>query len=249
MSLELALHYAERGWPVFPLVAGDKVPAISREEGGRGCLDATTDSAQIEAWWTARPRSNVAIATGAPSGLLVVDVDVAKHPDEWRKSLAALELPRTFLVRTWSGGFHFYFAAPMRTGITIGAGLLPGIDWRCGGGYVVAAGSIVRGATYTIVRSDPIAPAPASLVDRLLHARRVRVIDRNADGRMVIPASTRNTRLAAIAGGLRRFGVEELAILESLRAINAEHCIPALDDEELVSIATSIGRYEPAVQR
>ena len=40
--LAAALAYAERlGWPVFPCAG--KVPAI---EGGRGCLDATTDTAR-----------------------------------------------------------------------------------------------------------------------------------------------------------------------------------------------------------
>lgn len=43
-----AVAYARRlGWPVFPCRV--KVPTISKERGGKGCHDATTDARQIEA--------------------------------------------------------------------------------------------------------------------------------------------------------------------------------------------------------
>ncbi|WP_443044077.1 bifunctional DNA primase/polymerase [Streptomyces sp. NBC_00322] len=77
---------------------------------------------------------NIGIATG-PSGLVVVDLDLPKHPDdtppaEWAipgvnngaDVLAVLcERHRqpypddTHTVRTWSGGTHLYFAAPEGT--------------------------------------------------------------------------------------------------------------------------------------
>ena len=64
-----ALAYAERGWPVFPCLPGRKAPATMH-----GHLDATTNPAQISAWFARRPGLNLAIATGAP-GPDVLDVD------------------------------------------------------------------------------------------------------------------------------------------------------------------------------
>ena len=87
--LRAALHAAARGWPVFPLRAGGKVPAIRaahapgspcRGECGReghGFHDATTDPDRITAWWRIWPRANYGIATG-PAGLVVVDLDTGK---------------------------------------------------------------------------------------------------------------------------------------------------------------------------
>jgi hypothetical protein len=98
-GLTVALEAAFRGWPVFPLRAGSKVPAIraahpigdplrGRCKGecgrsGHGCHDATTDADRIRRWPGWRPDGrgdNVGIATG-PAGLLVVDLDVPKAPD------------------------------------------------------------------------------------------------------------------------------------------------------------------------
>ena len=51
-----ALVYAQAfGWAVFPLVPGDKLPLISRDRGGRGFLDATTDPDVIGQWWSECP--------------------------------------------------------------------------------------------------------------------------------------------------------------------------------------------------
>jgi hypothetical protein len=71
-NLEAALEYAELGFRVFPCQPDGKAPATEH-----GCLDATTDEKQIEAWWTKDPSLNVAIAT---EGLLVLDVDPEGKP-------------------------------------------------------------------------------------------------------------------------------------------------------------------------
>ena len=82
---EAAMHIAtELGWPVFPLAPGSKVPAIPREDGGHGHLDATTDPETIRAWWTERPRANIGISPG-PARLMVVDVD-PRHDREALRS-------------------------------------------------------------------------------------------------------------------------------------------------------------------
>lgn len=142
--LDAALAYAARGWPVFPCKPGSKEPATPH-----GFKNATTDEAQIRAWWEATPGANIGIATGAP-GPDVIDVDVKPDGDGWE---AFAELTRAGLgnggngyVSTPSGGLHAYYA-----GTTQRNGRIPGrhIDFRGRGGYVLAPPSTVGGRPYT----------------------------------------------------------------------------------------------------
>ena len=68
--LRAALQLAERGLAVFPCQPKGKQPVTLH-----GCKDATRDPDMIEAWWHRMPTCNVGVATGAFSGVIVVDVD------------------------------------------------------------------------------------------------------------------------------------------------------------------------------
>ena len=57
---DAAIEYAKKGFAVFPLKYRDKVP-LTRN----GCKDATTDAAQIKAWWQKYPNANIGLATGS----------------------------------------------------------------------------------------------------------------------------------------------------------------------------------------
>ena len=241
--MDLALHYAGRGWPVFPLMPGGKKPL----PGSHGCLDASLDGNRIERWWREHPSANVGIATGRRSGLLVVDVD-PRHNPRWLDTLRELALPRTMTVRTWSGGWHLVYQLA-GDGPGSGTDLLPGIDWRCNGGYVVAPGSVVEGSTYTIARNLPVAPVPEHLLARIEAHRKQRRIERDDAGSMIIESRRRNETMFQIACAMRRFGVDAPALLEALRAVNTAHCRPALADHELQTIAASAARYRPADQQ
>ena len=180
--LRAALSHAARGWRVFPLRVGDKRPAIRNWE-----FRATTDPARIWRAWAHAP-FGIGIACG-PSGLVVIDLDVPKpdtvRPPEWDHTgvhdgadvLAALaeqhdaEVPLdTYAVQTASGGGeHLYFTAPDERPIRNSAGRLGWlIDVRGAGGYVVAAGSVVRSRRYRSNGHDVIAPLPVWIAE-LLH--------------------------------------------------------------------------------
>lgn len=172
--LSHALEYARRGFAVFPLRERGKEPAIPKQEGGRGCLDATRDERAIRAWWSTRPRANVGVATGGASGVIVVDVDAGKGGDETMRRLCAEHgrIPCTLRART-GAGWHLYLSAPS-TPIACGVNALGrGVDIRGEGGYVVAPPSIhPSGASYRWIVPDlDVAPCPAWIV-RLLGARR-----------------------------------------------------------------------------
>lgn len=237
--IDLALQFARNGWPVFPLAPRSKVPL----KDSRGFKDATTDPAKLELLWR-EPDCNVGIATGRASNLFVVDIDV-KDGKHGRESARQLALPPTFTVRTASGGFHAYFDLPPGVACASGQAMLPGIDWRCDGGYVVAPGSMTDAGTYLIVRHDPIAPLPASVLARARDAEKAYTIRNDEHGNMVLPEGSRDSDLYRIGCAVRNFGAGEAAILGTLRSVNAEHCRPALPDEDLARIARSCLRHPP----
>ena len=118
-----ALYYASRGWRVFPLhtidagrcSCGDpNCPSPGEHPRTQhGVKDASDDPKQIRAWWAEWPDANVGIATGAPSGLVVIVIDPLKGGEESYAKLQQ-ELPsdtftRLLKVRTGSGGTHLYF--------------------------------------------------------------------------------------------------------------------------------------------
>lgn len=165
-----ALAYANLlGWAVFPLAPRQKLPLIPRAQGGRGCLDATRDPDRIAAWWLDCPRANVGLATGAPSGLFVVDIDPRNEGDAaWAELVAGRELPETPQSITGSGGAHILFAGETGCGK-----LVLGVDLKGTGGYIVAPPSIhPNGELYiweALARPDevPLAPAPQWLLGEL----------------------------------------------------------------------------------
>jgi Bifunctional DNA primase/polymerase, N-terminal len=147
--LRQALVYAARGWPVFPCNADQKTPATSH-----GHRDATTDPAQITAWFTRNPHWNLAIATGAP-GPDVLDVD--QHGPAGNGYAAFATLTKAGLidgaaayVRTPRGGLHAYFRGSGQRN-----GHLPAhhLDFRSRGGYVLAPPSRVDGKPYRLIRA------------------------------------------------------------------------------------------------
>lgn len=133
---DLAVEYASRGWPIFPCRPGLKTPATRH-----GLLDATDDVDRIRRWWTRYPDSNIGLRTGITVDALDLDGEEGCESfDNWcadrHMSVDFSTLP---CVVTPSGGFHLYFKP---TGAGNRAGMLPGVDWRGRGGYVIAAGSV-----------------------------------------------------------------------------------------------------------
>lgn len=158
--LEAALTYNARGWPVLPLhsVRSGRCTcgSPSCKSPGKhprtphGLEDAQMDAEAIRSWWRVWPDANVGIRTGASAGIIVLDVDPRHGGDD---SLANLvlehgDLPATVEALTGGGGRHLVFAHPGGT-VRNRAGLRPGLDVRCDGGYIVAPpSSHISGGTY-----------------------------------------------------------------------------------------------------
>jgi len=130
--LASALWYASVGLWVFPLQPGHKKPY----RGSRGLKEDTTDPDLIRLWWSSRPTANIGIATG--HRVDVIDIDGRKGVKSWSDNDDMIaELTHLGHVATpRPGGTHIYMPAVEGRGNK--AGLLPGIDYRGTGGYVVA---------------------------------------------------------------------------------------------------------------
>ncbi|MET9310762.1 bifunctional DNA primase/polymerase [Kribbella sp. NPDC003505] len=187
--LTAALEATGRGWPVFMLgrskrpvancndcrdQAHDSAhdPATCGHLTCHGFYAATTDPERVAEIVTAVPAGQLAVRTGAVSGLVVVDVDPAHGGDASLAALMACGLvPRTLWVRTGSGGVHLYYRHPGRE---IPSRPMPGragIDVKADGGYVVLPPSIHH-RTYQRYQwgdgsAEPI-EMPRSLIDACL---------------------------------------------------------------------------------
>jgi putative DNA primase/helicase len=152
-----ALKYAKRGLHVVPMYPVKEGRCLCSK--GKGCgrpgkhpmtnhgvKDATTNRDQIKAWWTATPNANIGIATGAVSGILVLDIDPRNGG---KKTLARLKqelgpLPDTVMAKTGGGGWHLVFqhpAFPVRKD-TMGKIFGPGVDVLSDGCIMIAPPSL-----------------------------------------------------------------------------------------------------------
>jgi len=240
--------YARRGLRVFPCKPRDKVPATAH-----GCKDATTDPAQIAAWWDGTYLYNVGLATGG--GVVVLDVDInhsaGKYGDETLAELEAQHgpLPETWMCLTGGGGVHYYFACD-DPALTVGTGFAPGLDYRGAGGYVVAPPSLHdSGREYEweaahTPANTALAPLPDWLHSLMLEGRKQAPRTRTEAAPEKVQEGGRNDTLYRLACSLRGKGLGEAGITAALLEENRERCVPPLPAAEVEKIAKSAGRYE-----
>ena len=225
---DTAVAAARLGFRVLPVAGGQKRPPLWRSWERR----ATAEISVVRATWKKLPGANVGIACG--DGLVVLDVDRGDPP----RGLRPDDLPRTPVVRS-GRGTHAYFRGHGRTR----ANVVPGVDIRGRGSYVLTAGSIhPSGDRYQwLIHPDeaPLAPLPDELT--ALIARQPAIRRRSeAD---VLTVGERNTGLTRLAGALRRAGVSADGTAAALHAENRARCRPPLSTEEVARIAKSASSW------
>ena len=254
--LNAAIRYAEFGYPVFPCRSGTKKPLTEH-----GFKDATTDIAQIEAWWEGHPNANIGIPT---EGLLALDIDgkanrwLAGEDEKWA------DLAGGPLSLTPRGGRHYIFRQPDgKAWRNTSSSIAPRVDTRANGGYIVAPPSVRYGKAYVWAETleldvlpDQLPEPPAWLVELLDDCASEPNVtppgapcspqgESPAEGGNPIPAGQRNATLARLAGTMRRVGMEADEILAALVTVNRNRCTPPLSDAEVARTAASVARYEP----
>lgn len=167
-----ATAMAKKGWHVFP--AQGKKPLKQLEWRDAATIDPQT----LTGWGKQNPHYNIAVVTGEPSGIIVIDLDDGPKKDGTRKTGSAswqqfckindLAI-ETFTVKT-GGGYHLYFSHP--EGVSIGnrGGFIKDVDVRGTGGYVIGPGSIHPDTKqpYTILHDVEPMEMPQALIDAVL---------------------------------------------------------------------------------
>lgn len=192
-KIDAMLAYAARGWKAF-LLSWSKTPLRNCDPCARdhltpeqreactcltchGFYAATADPGRLREMVRRTPGGLVAIRTGAPSGIVVVDIDTLDaHGADGITTAATLIkdglLPRTAAARSGTGGWHLLFAHPGGW-IKSGAHRLgPGVDTKGDGGYFVVAPSRHprTGQPYRWLNdavSLPLTPMHPRVVERL----------------------------------------------------------------------------------
>ena len=260
---QIALYYATKlKWRVFPCHSiTDGCCTCGKADCGspgkhprtkNGVKDATTDTKQIRAWWKQWPDAHIAIACG--SGLAVLDIDPRHGGDESLDQLTDEigKLPDTPEVLTGGGGRHLYFTCDQDLPNKVS--LLPGIDLRSEGGYVVAPKSgHISGRRYeweASSRPDSMKPAilPTPIL-RLALGGQGNGLSADQSGKIDpdcvfegIPEGERHDRLFRYACRLRAkdMGKAEAVIL--LEAA-AKRCKPPYEDESAAAIVGEAWKY------
>jgi len=169
-----ALRYASEGFQI--------VPCHSVEQGNCTCGKsecrkagkhprirkwptlATSEPAKIKAWWRKWPNSNVGVATGAGSKIVVFDFD-GMDGEQTLKSLVDGDpsILSTRIHRTGGGGTHLFFRHPGGT-VKNAVRRLSGMDIRADNGLIILPpSSHVSGRCYSVESEQPITAIPDSL--------------------------------------------------------------------------------------
>lgn len=246
-----ALGYLERGWPLIPLYetkggqcacnSPDCASPGKHPRTKNGCKDASDQPLVICQWWNHWPNANIGVATGPSSGIAVVDIDPRHGGDKsWKEFSVKYLLPPTLSVNTGGGGLHLYYKYPTQ-GIRNKTNLLPGIDIRGEGGYIVAPPSIhASGDAYQWANGLPILEFPSELLELANAEKKIK-----KNSAPLIKNGTRNSTLFSLASLLRRQGMESSGIQSALIALNHAVCEEPLPDHEIHSISRSVTKYKP----
>lgn len=195
LTLDYAKAYASRGWYVLPVQG--KIPLTEH-----GLKDATREADVIESWWGEQGKfkdANIAIRTGAESGLVVVDIDKKAGGLESYEAMKD-KFPATPTVRTGGGGLHLYYRHTGGEVKNSASKIAPGIDIRGDNGYVVAPPSTHdNGNEYvweTLVSETPLADFPDILPK-----------EQKFDAKGLFTEGKRNTTTVQLVGHMQRLGV------------------------------------------
>ena len=243
---DAAIEYAKKGFAVFPLKYRDKVP-LTRN----GCKDATTDAAQIKAWWQKYPNANIGLATGSVSqNIFVIDLDIDEDRgidgyhslEDWQREHG--DFPETWTAITGRGGYHLYYRGNGK--IKNRAGIIDGVDIRGNGGYVVAPPSIHKnGRRYEWEYSPDefeLAKADNNVMYFLNHD------DHRQSASFTMPnivsAGQRNQMLFRFACMMQAKGASDQSVFAATMAENESSCSPPLTEQEVRIIVSSATKYD-----
>lgn len=159
------LNPSERGFDCYYVPAGPDKVAKDWKKAADDPQLGTSEPPKDSKAWAAVPRD----------GFMVLDFDMSKTGGKtgWNEftgdigDYASLAFPRTFLVRTPSGGVHAYYSIPegLHVKNAVHQGGIP-IDVRGPGmGYVIAPGSKTAKGLYQVADDSMVAPVSDEMIE------------------------------------------------------------------------------------
>lgn len=269
--VEHALEYLSMGFPVFPVcsplmgvhqhrLSGGRMADCPPDKRGKNpmtswksCQTGLPSQDEVRSWWRRWPSANIGMATGALSGVIVLDCD---NGEARQLALDRGGLEKAPAVWTGTpGGIHFWMAHP---GYEVHNFVkdIPGTDFRGDGGYVLLPPSVHRnhGAVYrwnehTLGRKPPAVP---EWLAELFKAKETPTASGESFTGDVLDveemlrgfdAGGRDTGLFKLAARFRRDDQPQ-AYAEALIQVAARNCRPPFDLAEAVEKVVYVyGKY------
>lgn len=229
-----------------------KAPLVAGAFGGE-------DYKLIQAW--AQEGGNVGVLTGSSSGIAVIDIDTHKGVNGMGNLIEFLdtydiELPKTKVVKTPSGGYHFYFKLDEKyneTQFIQNHPQLEGVDFQTHGRYVVAPPSQIDGKYYEVVRDVELAELPDKWLEMFTdktitkkNKKRERkwTADLLGDILQGSGEGSRNNWMAQQIGRLFATGLDHEEVKTWALYVNQIGCRPQLDQKEVLQTYESVRKRE-----
>lgn len=254
-----AQAYLERGWRLFTVQESKRpwqncaaCPTGAHDGWECGCLfchsflAASADADTVAQMISLRPAGLLAVATGAVSGIFVVDAEGTDRVKCGRTGLDVIEdydwWGDTLKAETSGGGLHLFYDMPAGAGMSSRNRVLHNVDIKADGGYVVLPPAQGRRWRNWVAKGG-VAEAPEESL--LAWAREIKggsagrtggsggttLKDRLVDGR--VPAGERYEFLRDLVYKLRKRGVTRADAYEACAAWYERFDQPPVAETEL----------------
>ena len=235
--LEAALKYRALGLSVLP-VGRDKKPLLPWAD----LQKRLPTNAEIKGWYQRWPDAGVGIVTGPISGLAVLDIDPRNGGDKSLFSSEEYIIPVCPTGNTGGGGTHHFFRDD--GALPTCPGLLPGVDLKAAGGYVVVPPSLHPSGRAYVWDIDLLTQALPDRPEWIANLVKNRPHQANIPLPETIPGGLRNDTMFKLGASLRHKGLSKEGIIAALMVEN-KRCNPPLSEAEIENIAASASRYAP----
>lgn len=234
-----ALVYLDKGKSIIP-VGPDKKPLLPWQE----FQVRRPSKDEVLSWFSQWPKANIALPTGKINNVTVIDCDSDEANE---KFLNLCPVARETLIAKTPRGFHYYFDHEDGVRNDAGTRLGEGIDVRGDGGYVLIPPSVLadgRNYSWCNLRNRVRLPVEvAQAIVKLLDQPTVPRPSTSGPNEGIVHEGGRNQYLTKVGGALKRHASSFDAVLNCLREVNQNQCVPPLRDDEVVTIARSVMRY------
>ena len=223
-----------------------------------GAFDGESEEL-IQKW--VQEGGNIGTLTGSKSGIAVIDIDNHNGVDGLGNLKEFLDtyditLPKTRVIRTPSGGLHYYFKLDEKyndTQFIQNHSQLEGVDFQTHGRYVVAPHSQIDGKYYEVVRDVELAELPEKWLEMFTDktiTKKNKKRKKKWTGQLMesiltgAGAGSRNIFLTSIIGKLFATGMDHDAVRVWSLYVNQISLNPPLSEEEVLRTYESVRKRE-----